>query len=585
MKFARSAEWQSLPLRLFSFLLCVVVACSTPVLAAEDWIDVDANGNLIYRQVHEGDRVPDFSAAGYGVAGESLPLVAKVGEVSPRRDPLTVGDDDADRIQAAIDAAGALPLNAEGFRGAIELAPGDYIINKTITVAYSGIVLRGARGPGRARLVAGAANGPMIVIAGEGKPRASEPPRKIMDAYVAVGARTLTVSAATGLSVGDHVMVQRPFTQGWISLVGMDRLPPREDGQPVKQWGPGTGIVSDRRIVAISGTTLTLDAPLTDAIAAGDGGTLWRYSFPGRISKIGLENITADGTSYQPARRAGEIVRMPRDGATFTIIDSAADVWVRDVELTNFVQPLQVGSRARDISVVDFISRSFCTALVEGAAECYQHRRSEGAGEELLCHRHEDPGLLRSILRCRAKRLLEVSSRGNRHRCRSAPALGERHSVRRRPHIGRPCRQESWKHGNRARLGRGKRGNLEQHRRGGHLAPIPAGGVSLGSRRKRGLSWRTQVRAQWWNRILVFPCRRVCSTPKFPLLLPPFQSRSQAPGRDRTLDAASHQSATSFQSAWGYPRHTSLPRKRSNSAKADRSGSHSAATASCDGSK
>src|SRR5580704_12992866 len=67
-----------------------------------------------------GSPVPiDFSYAGYG-AGASIPTIPAVLRVSPS------GGDDSDLLQQALDRVSAMPLKADGFRGALLLAPGRF---------------------------------------------------------------------------------------------------------------------------------------------------------------------------------------------------------------------------------------------------------------------------------------------------------------------------------------------------------------------------------------------------------------------------------------------------------------------------
>jgi hypothetical protein len=80
---------------------------------------VGADGRLQYFPHSNGDTIPDFSHAGFGGGGVALPSPPVRQTVSPGS-----GDDGA-RIQAAIDAVGALTPDASGFRGAVLLNPGD----------------------------------------------------------------------------------------------------------------------------------------------------------------------------------------------------------------------------------------------------------------------------------------------------------------------------------------------------------------------------------------------------------------------------------------------------------------------------
>jgi hypothetical protein len=54
---------------------------------------------------------------------------------------------------------------------------------------------------------------------------------------------------------------------------------------------------SDRIITGIDGNIITIDAPLTQALDQQfGGGTVYKYSFPGRITNVGVQNLLGDST-------------------------------------------------------------------------------------------------------------------------------------------------------------------------------------------------------------------------------------------------------------------------------------------------
>jgi len=104
---------------------------------AVDWIEM-RNGRLVYGSDQYGNRIPDFSTAGYGGGGVPIPDIP----VRASLDPVS-GGDDTPRIQAALEALVKQPADANGFRGALLLHKGVYRIAGTILLNASGIVLRG----------------------------------------------------------------------------------------------------------------------------------------------------------------------------------------------------------------------------------------------------------------------------------------------------------------------------------------------------------------------------------------------------------------------------------------------------------
>ena len=76
------------------------------------------SNQLSYVSDKDGNHIPDFSFAGYKNGDVAIPNVAVVKRISP------VAGDNTAHIQAAINEVGALPLNANGHRGALLLLPG-----------------------------------------------------------------------------------------------------------------------------------------------------------------------------------------------------------------------------------------------------------------------------------------------------------------------------------------------------------------------------------------------------------------------------------------------------------------------------
>ena len=125
--------------------LIATLAAAGPA-AAPLFVAPGPGGRLVYEADARGNRVPDFSHAGYG-GGVAIPdAVVKV------RVPAAPGDATA-RIQAAIDHVAGLPADANGVRGAVLVEVGRYEIAGALRIAASGVVLRG-QGPDRTVLAA-----------------------------------------------------------------------------------------------------------------------------------------------------------------------------------------------------------------------------------------------------------------------------------------------------------------------------------------------------------------------------------------------------------------------------------------------
>src|SRR5688500_9480960 len=140
---SRAVRCRSLRLLLQTFAGLTVLTAQT--LAAErgtsEWVFVGSDGKLAYKTTAKGDRIMDFSHAGYMGGGVALPDVPVKATVKP-----TGGEDDTAAIQAGIDQVAKRPPDQNGFRGAVLLAPGAVTCKDTLTLATSGVGTRGSGG-------------------------------------------------------------------------------------------------------------------------------------------------------------------------------------------------------------------------------------------------------------------------------------------------------------------------------------------------------------------------------------------------------------------------------------------------------
>src|SRR3954449_10802953 len=74
---------------------------------ASEWVRRGADGKLAYKTTPAGDRIMDFSYAGYRGSGVALPDVPVKRTIKP-----SGGEDDTTTIQAAIDEVAKMPLDA-----------------------------------------------------------------------------------------------------------------------------------------------------------------------------------------------------------------------------------------------------------------------------------------------------------------------------------------------------------------------------------------------------------------------------------------------------------------------------------------
>jgi hypothetical protein len=97
-------------------------------------VSVGSNGKLVYTADSKGNKVPDFSGVGYLNSESPIPTVGVVRTIYP------VSGDNLTNVQNAINEVAALPLDANGFRGAILFKAGKYLISDSIKINASGII-------------------------------------------------------------------------------------------------------------------------------------------------------------------------------------------------------------------------------------------------------------------------------------------------------------------------------------------------------------------------------------------------------------------------------------------------------------
>jgi hypothetical protein len=233
-----------------------------PAAAAGQWQSAHvrySGGLLTYPADGEQNRIPDFSYAGYKYGEAALPSVPDVMRLSP-----APGDNTA-RIQAALDAVGARPLDGQGLRGALVLAPGRYEIAGTLRVNQPGVVLRGSghgADPAKDTILVATGDTPHqrpVVVVGTGVRSWPEgtPKTDITTPFVQVGSLQFEVASAAGFAVGDPVVIRHPSTQAWIDALGGGGVAMEA------AWAPGSYDITYLRFIRkISGNTLSLDAPI-----------------------------------------------------------------------------------------------------------------------------------------------------------------------------------------------------------------------------------------------------------------------------------------------------------------------------------
>jgi hypothetical protein len=324
---------------------------------------VGSGPDLHYATTAKGDRICDFSYAGYRGGGVALPDVPEKAKVTP------LAGDCSDMIQAAIDAVSGMPLVNES-RGAVVLAPGTYKCAKTLTLHTSGVVLRGS-GSNRDGTTLQMTEAPhaCIVIGSKSDSKESKGKKRskkkkehggdqgasggeieVVDDYVPAGTTSLTLQKSDAFQVGDMVRISRPVTAEWIHFMEMDNL--ISDGKPGLWLKEGRALTQEREIKSVDGKQITWEMPLTDCIDASKMGSKRasvQEMFPDHnLSECGVENLRIEA-----APPKGDWMDAQNIGVT---LEGCEDAWVRNVSTLHQLPDVLVRESAERITLESVVA-------------------------------------------------------------------------------------------------------------------------------------------------------------------------------------------------------------------------------------
>lgn len=231
-------------------------------LNQSEWVFRNEHGKLAYKTTSRGDKIMDFSHAGYMGGGVALPNVPVKRTVKP-----SGKDHDEVLIQAAIDKVASLPLKNR-FRGAVKLAPGTFICSGTIFINESGIVLSGSGSGKNGTTILMKGDRHIAIQIGKGKNQKAVENKVtyLSDEYVPSGSTTFSVNDGSGLKVGNLIKINKPVTKAWVHFMEMDNM--TRDGKKQTWIGTNRSLTMERKIVSISGNVITVDVPLSDSYDA-----------------------------------------------------------------------------------------------------------------------------------------------------------------------------------------------------------------------------------------------------------------------------------------------------------------------------
>lgn len=297
---------------------------------------------LAYTADEDGNRLPDFSHAGYMGGGITIPTV------SPRQ---TLHADDADPerdrtadIQKSLDTIAALPLGGNGFRGALLLGKGKFVVSDTIKITAGGIVVRGSgagfggtwiyhkphvmKPTSLEYLHSISPEGgivPTFMLTAKGGIERRELTQLPAGAFVPCGERVLPVNDASAFQNGMEIIIEVQYTEKWLDALL------RPEG-----WGTRTVVPRLRRRIAsadAAARTITLDRPLSLSIDLKNGIAarcrVSQITADTRPYNIGIEDILfISGFDKDKRDKAGFYNDENHPLSVFRC-EGAADVWMR----------------------------------------------------------------------------------------------------------------------------------------------------------------------------------------------------------------------------------------------------------------
>lgn len=324
--------------------LCLFCVVLLQITSAQAFPLQVKDGKINYTADNRGNRILDFSFCGYQSSEKEIPTLPNVIFV-PKQD-----GDASDIIQRAINYVAELKPDANGFRGAVLLDKGTFVLEKSLWIKKSGIVLRGMDKNETILQKNGFDRGALLYIEGATNQTIKDS-FQLASTYIPVNQLTFEFVKTGNLKVGDRLKIVRPSTKEWIASIGCNIF---GGGESALGWKPGdTDIRWDRTITALNGNTVTINAPLTNAIDMQFGcAKIYNYEWSERISESGVENLTlvSDYNRQYPKNE---------DHCwTGISVENAENCWVRHINFKHFAgSAVFLQPSATKITVEDCISR------------------------------------------------------------------------------------------------------------------------------------------------------------------------------------------------------------------------------------
>jgi len=326
---------------LFCCLSIMIGICKAQSSAKSQWVYLDAKGKLTYKTLDGGDKIMDFSHAGYMGGGVAIPSIPVRITLRPS------AGDNTDAIQKAIDEVSKMKM-VDGFRGAVLLKPGTYDCERMLKINASGVVLRGSGSTTNGTILnlTGKPHN-CIELRGTGSSKPIGDSTIIADRYVPAGTYSFQVVKASIFSVGDTIRITRRITDEWIKFMGMDQLV--RSGK--KQTWVSGDITTERVIRKIEKNKITVDVPLNDSYDSKYTGTngvsVQKITFSNRLTQIGIEELRINAPAQSVTINEGHHRAFTMSGVT--------DGWARNIEIFNTVNSVSVTGKRITVDNISII--------------------------------------------------------------------------------------------------------------------------------------------------------------------------------------------------------------------------------------
>lgn len=341
--------------KFFSLFILCVLSIQTIHSQVNPYVYLE-DGSLKYIPDSKGNVIPDYSNVGYELGNKPSPDIDAKVTLDPSND---INLDRSGDLQNAINQISQLPLDSDGFRGAVLLKAGTYNIAEPIFITTSGIVIKGEGHEEGGTLINFTKKERINLfnIQGSADAVGIESTRKnVVDAYVPIGAKTITLESGHGFVVGDNVLYTDHKTPEWLKKLKADTL---ESvcrtllNKTAVNWTTETySLKYKRTITAVDGDKITLDAPVIEFV---DGihstATLEKYEWPGKIENVGIEKLKTECTFTGDTDE--------NHGDNMVAIIYAENIWVRDTHARYFVNSNTLINHSYKVTVLGSISSDY----------------------------------------------------------------------------------------------------------------------------------------------------------------------------------------------------------------------------------